>query len=43
MGVVKNNIFWTEKNEKLLLYFPFELRQTLLFEVHRDLLTGQTE
>jgi hypothetical protein len=29
-----------ENNDKLLLYVPFELRQSLLFAVHRYLLTS---
>jgi hypothetical protein len=36
MVVVKNKIIWIKKNDKLLLYIPFEL----LFAISRDLLTG---
>ena len=40
MSVLKNNIIWIRKNDKLLLYVPFKLRQKLLYAVHGDLLTG---
>ncbi len=40
MVIVKNNIIWIKKNDKLLLYMPFKLRQELLYAVHVDLLTG---
>ncbi len=40
VAVVKNTIIWIKKNDKLLLYVHFILRQRLLFALHGDLLTG---
>jgi hypothetical protein len=34
MAVVKNNIIWIKKDDKLLLYIPFKLRQMLLFATY---------
>jgi hypothetical protein len=39
MAVMKNNIIWIKKKNKLLLYVQFKLRQRLLFAVCGDLLT----
>ncbi len=39
MAIVKNNIIWINKNNKLLLYVPFKLRQKLLYAANGDLLT----
>jgi hypothetical protein len=41
MAVVKNSNIWIKKDDTLLLYVPFKIRQRLLFVVHEDLLLGR--
>jgi hypothetical protein len=41
MATDEKNIIWIEKNDRLLLYVSFSLRQKLLFAAHEDLLTGK--
>jgi hypothetical protein len=39
-GRHRNNIIWMKKNDKQLIYVPFELRKNYLFAVQGELLTG---
>ena len=34
MSLMKNNIIWIKRNDNLLLYVPFNLRQKLLYALH---------
>ena len=39
-AMVRNNILWIRKNDKLVIYVPYSLRLELMTFMHGDLMLG---